>query len=1053
MSLHYLVTLGTPTLVVSGKPFPLSLREAVFLTYISMQLKSSIRRDRLYSIFWPDVDEAKSKHSLSQILYSIRTRFPLLLNNSEEGIIRCQNTETDVQALLNMDVTGDAFGIAGSYTRGFLTGELWSKQLEDWRSRISMLLTDRFEQAFQEAVIGASAAELPNIVQACENFVSDHPYSVKGQLALITASCRLNDIANAKRLHEELVAEWKDDLTIPDFDSFVEGVSDDISQNFSDSLTLRFVGRVEELSTIRQAWNRAARGEGNTVTINGEPGIGKTRLADQALRRIAIQGGKVWSVACRSFSQRLPYSVIAELCKTNDVPAGIHELPSMSPSSTDDLDATSPDERRHRLVESITDSIIAASDKQPLAIFVDDAQWADDFTALLLAYWAYRLRRSRVLLLIAYRTHDSEQPSDWITNTLVPSIQVSLGQMGIEAASDMVASYEQSHRTSISPRARDKILWQSAGRPFLILEGLAQLSRNEDILDSAVVLPESAEALLRRRFRNLSEDTTWLVSLLAVLGRPIDPAALHEISGMSDNRLMLALDTLHARGITHSKGHAVLFSHDLMRETAYRLILPANRVLLHSRVAASLVKAGEDPGILAQHYAAAGQTEKAGESALAAATRALSKYLYSDFEFFCEIAIESGLEEQRMQAAGYLAKYLIRFGRNAETAKLLPLVSKYRDVSPEAGLLLAIAELERDFASGSSTATELIAKSRAILAMARQVYEAGLGFVALTLFDLALDTTQIGYGEEVAKSLIAAASGSDRGELRWQLDAVIALWNGVSSGAEDALEGFLEKLQDFDHTQSTFTRALCYSSKGTLLLLNGRLTEALEAFDVAQILAESGGDVRRQAAIGINRGVVLMEMGRTPLAEKSLASALTARNTHFVLRARVNLTIMHYEAGDYSYSLQEADAVLATNSTYGSPNIANLAFAIKGLIALDNGRLDEAKECAERIHAASEEPGFALDDTSYTVAFLARLMNQSGEGHRAVEQVKSAIDRTSSLDKLCWLRLRCEHATLIAQFDVDAAYRAAREIRDIAITFGAERIRQRAERIIESARA
>jgi tetratricopeptide (TPR) repeat protein len=705
------------------------------------------------------------------------------------------------------------------------------------------------------------------------------------------------------------------------------------------------------------------------------------------------------------------------------------------------------DEGRYQLTETLTSLVLQKCESQPLVIFVDDAQWADEYTALLLSYWAYRLRSHAVLLLLTVRTEEAEPPPEWIFSDLGRVSELHLSRISIEAASDIVSAFESSKGIALDKKLRDAVLWQSGGRPFLLLEALSSII-GDDLVSKPTaesVLTESAESVLRRRFRNLSSDATSVLSALAVWGREIGSTALSRIAAVHGEPFVRALDLLHSRGIAYWLDGLVAFPHDLMREAAYRNLTPPMRALYHRRAAEEVHESAGRVGLVAQHYARAGDSYLAASHASQAAVEAMAAHSYTDYEYYCRLSIDHGTVQQKRQAADKLSRFLVRVGRTAEIEALGYLL---QGGTAEQALLMDISRFERDLARGDCQVIDLLARAKAIIGMAASLKDLTAAPVVATLIDVAFDAGADDFGLQVIDTLLPEPSHTLASEAQIAVESIVAVWRGVTEDIGAGLRQAEVALSRLPQPSSPTTEALCLASYGTLQLLSGRIALARSKFEGALKLSVAAGDHRRQLSILNNNGIALLEAGDIAGARQSFERVLTAPNIHSRIRGYGNLAILHYEVDDLTNAALAAEAVLSMNAAYRSPALDILGHSILGLISLRDDKISRANSHACQVRRLIDLDGRRSGDATYSTLLLTRLLLHDGRKEDALLMLDQMIEQTQSRDILCAMRLKCEKASIAGATEPDKGFAIAREVISESSARGASLIERYASDII-----
>jgi DNA-binding CsgD family transcriptional regulator/tetratricopeptide (TPR) repeat protein len=403
-------------------------------------------------------------------------------------------------------------------------------------------------------------------------------------------------------------------------------------------VTNGFVGRERELALLRTHMDRALGGKGGLVLLTGEPGIGKTRAADELARLARLQRAKVlwgrclegegapvlwpWTQILRTYvRERDPGSLRVELGSAAGVIAElIPDLAAKLPGVPAPPRLGPPNARR-RLFDAITWFLRRAAGAQPLVLIVDDLHWADRPSVVLLEQLAARVGDARMLVvagmgdtrapgasaasvralaeLAALSTADRLELSGLGPDEVGQLIGLSIGEGGTEALARVV------HR-------------QTGGNPLFVRELIRVLladGRLETVAAEETPLHAVAtqvrDVIVRRVWR-LSAFSQTLLESAAVLGREFSLPALAGMSGLPGDRLVDALQEAADAGLVAADRHvagAWRFVHPIIAETLDAELGPAVRVRLHQRageVLEALTETGafEEPPFaeLADHF-------------------------------------------------------------------------------------------------------------------------------------------------------------------------------------------------------------------------------------------------------------------------------------------------------------------------------------------------------------------------------------------------------------------------------------------------------------------
>jgi DNA-binding SARP family transcriptional activator/DNA polymerase III delta prime subunit len=268
-----------------------------------------------------------------------------------------------------------------------------------------------------------------------------------------------------------------------------------------------FVGRVQEMTTLQERLQHALRGRGEWLLMQGEAGVGKTRLAYQLLRQAGKEDATVISATCQALERDLPFAPLADAlgryfyslpdAVVQSLPAGtLGALAQIIPSLHDRLlyappapseSASNAEENRQRLIDSIVTTIVVLAKLRPLVFFVDDLQWADPDTLAVLNRLVQRLPELPAFLLMAYRAEDLPENSALVTfthtlNRLQRDAQLSVPRFARRHVQELVERHLAAPHTSehtLTPdaayRLGDMLYETTQGNALFVTEALHNL--------------------------------------------------------------------------------------------------------------------------------------------------------------------------------------------------------------------------------------------------------------------------------------------------------------------------------------------------------------------------------------------------------------------------------------------------------------------------------------------------------------------------------------------------------------------------------------------------
>ena len=421
-----------------------------------------------------------------------------------------------------------------------------------------------------------------------------------------------------------------------------------------------FIGREREVALLSAGLQDALGGRGSVFLVSGEPGIGKTALAEHVADRAADQDTRVvwsrswdgggaapywsWTQIIRALVEGLDEDALGSILSTETAPIAmlVPELTERFGEAAESSPVPDSTAGRFYLFEAVARFLKGASSLQPLVVILDDLLAGDRPSLLLLRFVAKDVRASRLMLVATYR--DAEA-------TRSPEVLEVLGDLvregsalGLRGLSREDVGRLIAHTAGVEPWEGKvaAIAEATAGNPLFVRE-VTRLLAGEDRLDRpgrlTIPVPDSVRAVIRRRLAPLSAEGLQLLSAAAVVGRDFDVTLAAAASDLPTEHVLGSLSEAEALGVVAPVPETVgtyRFSHPLMREAIYTgLPLPA-RMQMHGRVGEAIERLyGPDStshlGELAHHFsqvAAAGQSAKAMEYARRAGDQAMDSCAY-----------------------------------------------------------------------------------------------------------------------------------------------------------------------------------------------------------------------------------------------------------------------------------------------------------------------------------------------------------------------------------------------------------------------------------------
>ena len=391
-----------------------------------------------------------------------------------------------------------------------------------------------------------------------------------------------------------------------------------------------FVGREAPIEALEAAFERVAAGTPLTVILRGEPGIGKTRLASEFAGRAHARGAIALFGRCDDESL-LPYQPFVEALRhyvrscepgvlaeqvqlvSGELRRVLPELgariPELAQPLADDLEGA-----RHRLFEAVAGLLARASLQRPVIVLIDDLQWADRATLLLLKYVARHPQTSQLMIVGTCRDTDVEPEhplgavlADLAKDGMLENIDV---RPLDEAAVSKLVGW---HTAGNAPEELHRLVFrETEGNAFFVIEALRHLAESGaseipgEIPWSTGRLPlsEGVTTLIRRRVERVGSAAGRVLATAAVVGHTFGFERVQRLTGLDQDELVSTLEqALRARVIEESTARVgdYTFSHALIRDVQYEQLSALRRALLHRRIAVAIEE--EHAGDLGPHLA------------------------------------------------------------------------------------------------------------------------------------------------------------------------------------------------------------------------------------------------------------------------------------------------------------------------------------------------------------------------------------------------------------------------------------------------------------------
>ncbi len=745
------------------------------------------------------------------------------------------------------------------------------------------------------------------------------------------------------------------------------------------SSRLPLTGRARESAALVDAWTAAVAGTGRVVVIEGDVGVGKSRLVEELHEQLMGADVEQRLVHCEQYEANTPFFAIRLL--VGAVLGGIDEierrvadvaptLADWAPLIGDVLGVTVPDNEYTRHLEprfrrartnAVVAEVLTAAVRGPAVLVFEDVHWMDDASAAAVAELARVAARRPWLVVLTRRAEEGGlQTGD--LDGIAPGglLPVSLTALEPDATEALILA--ATSEAPLRPERRRAIAERSGGNPLFVEELLALAGHSED------ELPESLEAIVGLQLDRLGASDGRLLRVAAVLGSSFDPALLAEVLGESAH---LAVDGPLADYLVAETDGRLRFRHRLLRDVAYGLLPYRRRQELHGRAVDAIEESLADPNeraeVLSFHAFHARRYDDSLRFGRVAADRARQKFALVEAR---ELYERSLLAEQRATqglaardraamwrrlgnvrqllgdyAAADDAYGRVRRIRTAHPIELARMAYRHSEIAERQGRPVASARwIARGLRSIEGINTSAARVERSSLFVRQSGLRAQLGHLSDAL--------------RWAQRAVAEAEASRGREARAMAYAMLDVVHVALGKPEQATNG-AKALALFRQLQKYDSLGAHLNNLGVQAYYEGRWSEALTLYDEARASFEKIGNVVDAALGRSNIAEIFADQGRLDEAEALLQEVIaTWRSMSFPLgtaRATRFLARVHLRRGD-------AEAAL------GAFNDARRTFVEHGLV----GNVHEVDvwraECLVRAGRHDEATALLVEVLAHEVA-------------------------------------------------------------------------------------
>lgn len=924
--------LGAPLVERDGLAVAFDTRKAVALVAYLAVTGGLHRREALAGLCWPELDRERAGGALRRTLSALRSAAgPEVLVAEQSSVALADDVEVDLRKARALQascadhghqrtdvceaciepLTAVAELHRGRFLEGF--GLRDSDAFDDWQfftgEELRRELAGVLERLTQ---VSSATGDLDGAIAVARRWLALDPLHEPAHRTLIRLFAEHGQHAAAVRQYRECVRILDTELGVVPLDATSALYRDVLERRVAPaqqpagappappprhSTRAGLVGRDRERQALLEIVRRGGP-DGAFAVVEGEGGIGKSRLVSDVLAEAAGTGHHALVAQAFSGESGLAYGVVVQALREGLAASGLQVLEGLDALVRAEVARLLPEVAadagapvtpldgpggQWRLMDALGNALVAlvAGTRRGVLVF-EDLHWADQASVDVVIHLARRLRGRDVTLIGTWRTQAVGRRHR--LRTLLgdsrregTGVAVTLDRLDLDAVVALLQG------AGLPAEQAGRLFEATEGIPLLLVEYLAALADDPRALDGP--LPGGARDLLLGRLHAVGGTAAQMLASAAVIGRSFDFDIARDASGRGDEETAAALEELTTAGLVVERAGAYDFTHAQLRSLAYAETGLARRRLLHRRVASALAERGRrrrsdgsSAGVIAGHLQLAGDESAAAEYAALAGDHAAA--LLADAEAVAHyrqaLALGAGTPARLHEALGDLHTLAGRYGEALTAYEAAAALDPAREGALE-HKLGGVQHRQGQWG---------LAESHFAAALAAADVVAGAALRARVLADRSRTADCRGRGEQAdvwARQALAAA------ELAEDLPALAQVHNLLG------------------------------------LLLRDDGGSAREHLERSLALAQKAQDASAEVAAANNLALAEARVGNLPraleLAELALARCAATRDRHREAAVRNNLADLSRQAGLDDQAMEHLKRAVAVFAEIGDPGV------------------------------------------------------------------------------------------------------------------------------------
>ena len=614
-------------------------RQQTLLAYLLLHREAPQSRQHLAFLFWPNSTESQARTNLRKQIYHLRRALPDTDSHlyADSKSVRwqassplaldvaqfesCLTKASDAEARRDQKAEREALVQAASLYKG----DLLPSSYEDWVLDERERLSERYAAALERLILlYEEDRDYRGAIEIAQRLLHHDPIHEATHRRLMRLHALNGDRARALRAYHTCTTVLERELGVEPsaqtqaaYRRLLETESGPSRRRERRASASPLIGRDAEWTQLQAAWRMTTRGQPQMVLLEGEPGIGKTRLAEELLDWAGRQGIPAAGTRCYASEGGLAYAPLTAWLRTGALQSTLLSLegpwlsevarllPEIMVQKPEISPPGPPTEswQRQRLFEALARAFRA---NRQLILLLDDIQWCDRETLEWLPYLlmerrpgGYKGQRAPRVLVVGTRRSEERHENEGLASILADLrrgqqlTEIELSPLDEEETASLAESVAGQ---ALNPVLISDLYKETEGNPFFLIETVRAWLQDGEVpvtgqssATNGRTLPPAVHEAILSRLNRLSPEAREMAGVAAIIGRDFTYPVVALACGCDEIELVRALDELWQRGIVRERGtEAYDFSHDKIREVICVEMSAARRRLLHRQVAEAL---------------------------------------------------------------------------------------------------------------------------------------------------------------------------------------------------------------------------------------------------------------------------------------------------------------------------------------------------------------------------------------------------------------------------------------------------------------------------------